>query len=96
MILGGLDPCPDGLGHFFGDEVPQSARLSAGGDAKAIWEMPKCLQRQFEWSFPLRKVRVLAKYCLNMPLMYLGLHLKKFPLNSFTIIKGKGQKKTFY
>ena len=31
FILGGLDPCPDGLGHFFRDEVPQSARLSAGG-----------------------------------------------------------------
>ena len=31
LILGGLDPCPDGLGHFFRDEVPQSARLSAGG-----------------------------------------------------------------
>ena len=41
MILEGLDPCPDGLGHFFGDEVPQSARLSAGGGGEAIWAMPK-------------------------------------------------------
>ena len=41
LIWGGLDPCPDGLGHFFRDEVPQSARLSAGGGAKAIWAMPK-------------------------------------------------------
>ena len=31
FILGGLDPCQNGLGHFFRDEVPQSARLSAGG-----------------------------------------------------------------
>ena len=27
LVLGGLDPCRDGLGHFFGDEVPQSACL---------------------------------------------------------------------
>ena len=27
-------------GTFFGDEVPQSARLSAGGGAKAIRAMP--------------------------------------------------------
>ena len=27
LILGGLDPCPDGLGHFFGDEVPQFQKL---------------------------------------------------------------------
>ena len=37
FILGGLDPCPDGLGHFFGDEVPQSARLSAGGGVQKLF-----------------------------------------------------------
>ena len=26
LDFGGLDPCPDGSGHFFGGEVPQSAR----------------------------------------------------------------------
>ena len=32
-------------GTFFRNEVPQSARLSAGGGgAKAIWAMPKCLR----------------------------------------------------
>ena len=33
-------------GHFFGDDVPWSARLSAGarGGAKAIWAMPKRLR----------------------------------------------------
>ena len=46
LVFGGLDSCPDGFGYFFGDEVPQSARLSAGGGggAKAIWAMPKCLR----------------------------------------------------
>ena len=41
-------------GTFFGDEVPQSARLSAGGGggAKAIRAMPKCLQHVFEEGFP--------------------------------------------
>ena len=37
FILGGLDPCPDGLGHFFRDEVPQSARLSAGGGGQKLF-----------------------------------------------------------
>ena len=36
LILGGLDPCPDGLGHFFRDEVPQSARLSAGRGVQSL------------------------------------------------------------
>ena len=36
FILGGLDPCPDGLGHFFRDEVPQSARLSAGWGVQSL------------------------------------------------------------
>ena len=36
FILGGLDPCPDGLGHFFRDEVPQSARLSAGEGVQSL------------------------------------------------------------
>ena len=38
---GGLNPCPDGLGHFFRDEVPQSARLSAGqGMQKLFGQCP--------------------------------------------------------
>ena len=51
---GGLNPCQDGLGHFFRDKVPQSARLSAQGDggAKAIWAMLKCLGQQLDWGFP--------------------------------------------
>ena len=48
----GLNPCPDGLGHFFRDEVPQSARLSAGGGAIAKRAMPKCLRYLFRWGFP--------------------------------------------
>ena len=43
---GGLNPCPDGqlrqLWHLkLTQKVPQSARLSAGGGAKAIRAMPK-------------------------------------------------------
>ena len=37
LILGGQDPCPDGLGHFFRDEVPQSARLSAGRGVQKLF-----------------------------------------------------------
>ena len=33
-------------------KVPQSARLSAGGGAKAKRAMPKCLRREFEEGFP--------------------------------------------
>ena len=33
-------------------KVPQSARLSAGGGAKAKRAMPKCLGHEFEWGFP--------------------------------------------
>ena len=41
---GGLNPCPDGLGHFYRDEVPQNAWLSAGEGGRgtiAIQAMPK-------------------------------------------------------
>ena len=45
---GGLDPCPDGLGHFFGDEVPQSARLSAGrGVQKPFGQCPNAPSMNF-------------------------------------------------
>ena len=33
-------------------KVPQSARLSAGGGAKAKRAMPKCLRHEFEGGFP--------------------------------------------
>ena len=33
-------------------KVPQSARLSAGGGAKAKRAMPKCPQHEFEEGFP--------------------------------------------
>ena len=39
-------------GTFFRDEVPQSARLSAGGGAIAKRAMPECLLRYFSWGFP--------------------------------------------
>ena len=37
LILGGLDPCQDGLGHFFRNEVPQSAWLSAGQGVQKLF-----------------------------------------------------------
>ena len=39
---GGPNPCSDGLGPFFRDEMSQGARLSEGG-AIAIWAMSKNL-----------------------------------------------------
>ena len=45
LILGGVQTLAWMVwGTFFGDEVPQSARLSAGGGGGpiAIWAMPKC------------------------------------------------------
>ena len=66
FILGGLDPCPDGLGHFFGDEVPQSARLSAGGGCKSYLgnaQMPVTL---FIMVLPLGW-SVLKDWCVDHP-----------------------------
>ena len=48
------------------EKVPQSARLSAGGDAKAIWAMPKCLLRFLMWGFPYRSLLFLALVDVNL------------------------------
>ena len=37
-------------------KVPQSARLSAGGGAKAKRAMPKCPQYEFEECFPMLEI----------------------------------------
>ena len=39
-------------------KVPQSARLSAGGGAKAKRAMPKCPGHEFEWGFPKSMILV--------------------------------------
>ena len=44
--------------------MPQSACLSAGGDAKAKRAMPKCLRREFQWGFP-KLLMVLIKGVKN-------------------------------
>ena len=39
-------------------KMPQSARLSVGGVAKAKRAMPKCLRHEFEGGFPkLKKIQ---------------------------------------
>ena len=43
MILGGLNPCQYGLGYFFRNEVPQSARLNAGELVQLLFG--QCLNR---------------------------------------------------
>ena len=45
-------------------KVPQSARLSAGGGAKAKRAMPKCLRHEFEDGFPNNYMIFLPSYMI--------------------------------
>ena len=59
LILGGLNPCQDGLGHLFRNEVPQSARWRGRGCKSylgnaQIGRMTISLGLPIEWIFWLK------------------------------------------
>ena len=76
FILGGLDPCPNGLGHFFRDEVPQSARLSAGGGGQSLnGQCPNAFCAIFGGaSLSIKVIKVAAATPVNFTSSCSGLH----------------------
>ena len=73
-------------GTFFGDKVPQSARLSAGGGCKSYSGNAQCLRHVFEEGFLTTAVNSGVNICPNNGLTIQGLDFGTYFLKFFRSI----------